>query len=226
MTRWNHATRPQRFFYDTVSCVGALQRSNQIFWHSTSMTNGLKGFLHADWKQCPQVTAVQLFSRSRLADKRLFMLLAEKTRAGLKAGPSGRPCDLVFEECMNSTEVKSLLQPKPIAVRSRDEEPPLKRLKFDKVAGDRPQSYSGGKGKGKSKGKAAGAQNMRIPLDLLNLGCAGATPQGHRLCFSYNLKKCTSQVQNQRCDKGLHLCAVKGCYKQHPAMDCPAKKKD
>ena len=26
--------------------------------------------------------------------------------------------------------------------------------------------------------------------------------------------------------KGLHLCAIRGCYKQHPALDCPAKKKD
>ena len=201
-----------------------MEQSNILAFHLHD--KWLEGILACRLEAVPAGYSRTTFQQIEAADKRLFMLLAEKTRAGLKAGPSGRPCDLVFEECMNSTEVKSLLQPKPIAVRSRDEEPPLKRLKFDKVAGDRPQSYSGGKGKGKSKGKAAGAQNMRIPLDLLNLGCAGATPQGHRLCFSYNLKKCTSQVQNQRCDKGLHLCAVKGCYKQHPAMDCPAKKKD
>ena len=70
------------------------------------------------------------------------------------------------------------------------------------------------------------SQFMRIPSELLNMGCVGATPQGHRLCFSYNLKKCSSQVQNQRCDKGLHLCAVRGCHKQHPAAECQARKKD
>jgi hypothetical protein len=161
------------------------------------------------------------FQQIEAADKRLFMLLAEKTRAGLKSGPNVRPCDQCFEECMNSTEVKTLLQPKPYAAKTKDDEPPLKRPKTD-----RPSSSPSGKGKGKSKGKNAGGQNMRIPFDLLNLGCTGATPQGHRLCFSYNLKKCSSQVQNQRCEKGLHLCAIRGCYKQHPALDCPAKKKD
>ena len=164
------------------------------------------------------------FQQIEAADKKLFVLLAEKTRSGLKSGPDGRPCDKVFDECMNSTEVSSLLQPKPIAVRSQ-EEPPSKKPKIEKPGGDRPPQQFGAKGKGKTKGKNGSSQFMRIPTDLLAMGCVGATPQGHRLCFSYNLKKCSSQVQNQRCDKGLHLCAVRGCHKQHPAAECPARKK-
>ena len=164
------------------------------------------------------------FQQIEAADKRLFVLLAEKTRAGLKSGPAGRPCDLHFEDCMNSTEVTALLQPKPLAVKGKDDEPPLKKMRTEKPGGDRPPFSPGGKAKGKSKGK--GGQTMRVPLELLNLGCTGATPQGHRLCFSYNLKKCSAQVQNQRCEKGLHLCAVRGCFKQHPAMECPGRKKD
>ena len=166
------------------------------------------------------------FQQIEAADKRLFVLLAEKTRAGLKSGPDGRPCDKIFEECMNSTEVTALLQPKPIAVKARDDEPPNKKPKLDRPAGDKPFQPYGNKGKGKSKGKGNMSQFMRIPSELLNMGCVGATPQGHRLCFSYNLKKCSSQVQNQRCDKGLHLCAVRGCHKQHPAAECQARKKD
>ena len=127
---------------------------------------------------------------------------------------------------MNSTEVTALLQPKPLAVKGKDDEPPFKKLRTDRPGADMQPSTPKGKGKGKSKGKTSGGQNMRIPLDLLNLGCTGSTPQGHRLCFSYNFKKCSAQVQNQRCEKGLHLCAVKGCFKQHPAMECPGRKKD
>ena len=125
---------------------------------------------------------------------------------------------------MNSTEVMSLLQPKPVAVRSKDEEQPFKRQKTEKPPGNFSEKPFG-KGKGKGKSKQSN-QFMRVPSELLSLGCVGATPQGHRLCFSYNLRKCSNPVQNQRCDKGLHLCAVKGCMKQHPAMDCPSKRKD
>ena len=114
---------------------------------------------------------------------------------------------------MNSTEVMALLQPKPIAVKSKEDEPPFKKLRTEKPAFERGQHDRPSKGKGKGRGKNQQNQFMRIPSELLSLGCTGATPQGHRLCFSYNLKKCSNNVQNQRCDKGLHLCAVKGCFK-------------
>ena len=173
----------------------------------------------------PHGFARTTFQQIEAADKRLFILLAEKTTGGIKANTAGRPCDIHFDTCMNSTEVMSLLQPKPIAVRS-NEEPPTKRPKVDKPFHDKGQFERSSKGKGKSRGKASPSQFMRIPTDLLSLGCTGATPQGHRLCFSFNLKKCSNNVQNQRCDKGLHLCAVKGCFKQHAAVECPMRKKD
>ena len=113
-------------------------------------------------------------------------------------GP-GRPRDLHFETCMNSTEVMSLLQPKPIAVRPREDEPPAKRPRNEKAGYEKGQQDRPSKGRGKCKGKNQQNQFMRIPSELLNLGCAGATSQGNRLCFSFNLKKCSNNVQNQRC---------------------------
>ena len=71
------------------------------------------------------------FQQIEAADKRLFVLLAEKTRAGVKSGPDGRPCDKHCEACMNSTEVTALLQLKPLAVKRKDDEPPFKRLRTD-----------------------------------------------------------------------------------------------
>ena len=100
----------------------AMEQSNILAFHLHD--KWLEGILACRLEAVPAGYSRTTFQQIEAADKRLFMLLAEKTRAGLKAGPSGRPCDLVFEECMNSTEVKSLLQPKPIAVRSRDESRP------------------------------------------------------------------------------------------------------
>ena len=54
---------------------------------------------------------------------------------------------------MNSTEVTTLLQPKPLAVKGKDEEPPLKKLMTEKPAGDKPPYSPGGKGKENPKAK-------------------------------------------------------------------------
>ncbi|CAL1157038.1 unnamed protein product [Cladocopium goreaui] len=47
------------------------------------------------------------------ADRKLFLLISEKTREGIKCNAKGRPVDDVFKECMESSEVMSLLQPRP-----------------------------------------------------------------------------------------------------------------
>lgn len=147
------------------------------------------------------------------ADRKLFCLLAEKTRDGIKSSSKGRPLDAVFKDCMESSEVLTLLQHKPTVNPDKLRDPPLRD---DEPWPKRPKK----KGKGKGKGKQAGSF-ARIPIDLLNLGCVGTTPKNHRICYSYNLKKC--DVHGQKCDKGLHVCAVKGCHKGHAAVDCGNK---
>ncbi|CAE7244581.1 unnamed protein product [Symbiodinium sp. CCMP2592] len=157
------------------------------------------------------------------ADRQFTMLLAEHTRGGIKVKAGGsRPCDGAFRKVFESTEFLSMLTPRPLAVgsgASRDgssgDEPPIKRHKGN------------GKGQGRGrggKGAGKGSTNARVPAELLALGCVAATPKGHALCFDYSLGKCSRAVANQRCDRGLHLCAVKGCHRGHPAKDCPAKK--
>jgi len=116
------------------------------------------------------------------ADRKLFLLITEKTREGIKCNAQGRPVDTVFKE----------------------------------------------KARGKGFGKPQGTQDsfVRIPKELLGLGSVAATPKAHRLCFSYNLKTCSNPVDKQRCSKGLHACAVKGCHVQHPAVECTRAKRD
>ena len=71
----------------------------------------------------------------------------------------------------------------------------------------------------KKKGKGSGSSFL--PKPLLGMGAVAKTAKGNAICFNYNLKKC--DVHGQRCSKGLHICAVKGCHKAHAAIDCPKK---
>ena len=151
-----------------------------------------------------------------LADKRFWLLLAEHTRAGIKTTASGRPCDVNFTKCLDSTEFLSLLQHRPGAGGSSQQvsdgdEPPPKRPRWGK------------KGRGKGKNKSKGSASAQVPAALLALGCVAATPKGFPLCFDYSLDKCQRKVTNQRCERGLHLCAIRGCHKAHPACKCPGK---
>eukprot|EP00435_Cladocopium_sp_Y103_P070387 s19_g35.t1 len=82
-----------------------------------------------------------------LADRKLFCVLAEKTRDGIKSNIKGRPLDAVFKESTECSEVQSLLQPRPLSVAADKNketgpsggEPPTKK----------PRRETPAKGKGK-----------------------------------------------------------------------------
>ena len=159
---------------------------------------------------CVRLTLKQI----EVADKKFWTLMAEKTRDGIKSGPAGRPCDNNFDACFYSPEFLNLLQHR-LALATSVQAPP--KPKTDEPRTKRPKTDTPFQ-KGASKGNF-----MRVPSELLSLGCVASTAKGHRLCFDYNLKRCKLPTKDQRCSKGLHLCAVKGCHKMHMAMDCPSK---
>ena len=157
------------------------------------------------------------------ADKKLFTVLAEATRSGIKAQTTGKPCDAQFDTCFTSTEVRHLLQPRPISQGSQSQSSQATRS---------PRQYNNesppkrAKASGKGKGQSKSDSFQRVPYDLLKLGAVANTQKGHRLCFSYNLKTCNETPKQQKCSKGLHLCCIKGCHKQHAALHCPSKKSE
>ena len=159
---------------------------------------------------CVRLTLKQI----EMADKKFWTLMAEKTREGIKSGPTGRPCDNHFDACFESPEFLNLLQHRLAPATAA---PPPVKVKPDEPLQKRPKT-DGGQRKGASKGSF-----MRIPGELLSHGCVATTAKGHRLCFDYNLKRCKLPTKDQRCSKGLHLCAVKGCQKMHCALECPNK---
>ena len=177
------------------------------FLMDTRMSEPPQGFQQVSMKQL------------EMADKKLFTLLAEETRTGIKAQPSGKPCDDKFDACFLSTEVRHLLQPRAVVTAGNAENRPVRAPPTDGAPAPKKPRPAG---KGKGQGKADSFQ--RVPHDLLKLGAVANTPKGHRLCFSYNLKSCSQQTKQQKCEKGLHLCCVRGCHKPHPAVECPNKK--
>lgn len=146
------------------------------------------------------------------ADRKLFVKLAEMTRGGVQLEAGGRPLDNCWSGATSHPDVAHLLQPMPLASSAT-------RGDKDK---DRYNPYQGDpklKKKGQSKGKGVNS----LPAALRDHGVA-VTPQGHALCFGYSLKNCKLQVNRNRCSKGLHLCCFKGCFKNHPYVDCPKLK--
>ena len=168
-------------------------------------------------------TGYQRVSMKQLeaADKKFFVLLGEQTRSGIKATHTGRPCDLAFEKVFNCSEFRHLLQPRMSQGGTPVKETPTNQTSYSH---DQPHKRAKTGPKGKGQGKVQATPFQRVPTELLKLGAVGSTPKGHRLCFGYNLKTCQAPVTGQKCERGLHLCCVRGCMKQHPALDCPNKK--
>ena len=69
--------------------------------------------------------------------------------------------------------------------------------------------------KGKGKGKTRFEQ--RIPKEIREAGGTANTPTGEPICFDFSLKKCKEPTSDQRCRKGLHVCAI--CYGAHCMVD-------
>ena len=163
------------------------------------------------------------FRQMQLADAKLFVVLGEKCRSRIKvAAGSNRPCDDKFEEAMNSNDVQHLLQPMPMAQKTRSDNDVPKVIPVRPTIDKKGIGKSTGK-EGKGKGRV---WKPSIPQELLTMGCVGMTSKGNSLCYDFQLGKCTQPVQNQRCSKGLHLCAMPGCHKDHPARECHSKKRE
>eukprot|EP00435_Cladocopium_sp_Y103_P051904 s873_g16.t1 len=88
---------------------------------------------------------------------------------------------------------------------------------------NRPQPY---KGKGASNGKGKNKSGKGImPKFLLGRDNTNMDMHGRRLCFNYQVNKCSEAGDGGECPRGWHLCCRKGCFAPHPEKDHDAKKK-
>ena len=145
------------------------------------------------------------------ADRQLFNELRDLTRAGVQTTAAGRPLDELLPNAMYMNEVACLLQPFPVPTMREG------AVKITTIPGERPSPYGKG-GKGKGKGKARFM--TRLPPGLE--GCRSSTNRGDPICFAFNLEGCATK--GQRCEKGLHICAVPKCgAHNHGAAKCPKR---
>ena len=82
------------------------------------------------------------------------------------------------------------------------------------------QPYGKGKGHGKGKGKKGKRPVNVLPKELQNRDNVATDSHGRRLCFNYNLNKCSSKTPHGgQCDRGYHFCMRKDCHAPHPECD-------
>ena len=173
-------------------------------------------------QEVPSGFAAVTLQQMEQADKKFFVMLAESCREGIKMTPKGRPCDLHFKDCFDSVEFLSLLVARPLAVggRASNPGPNPKRARLE---GDDPKGKGKGKkGKGKGSNKDAPPKELTPPAAISALGGISRTSKGVMICYDYNMSGgCKREVFHQKCTRGLHVCAVRNCHRQHPATECP-----
>ncbi|CAE7280906.1 unnamed protein product [Symbiodinium sp. CCMP2456] len=194
------------------------------------MGNLLDFNLHAKWvdrllcarlDQVPQTHVQTSFGQLQLADRKLFQLLAEKTRSGVQATPSGRPLDDVFEGTWMAPEVLHILQPMPRPAGNASQSKDTRPGPYTPPGVPSDNWVPSRKGKGKGKGKTRASSRLPAGLE----GCRSHTNAGEPICYGFNLKTCQEVVARGRCSKGLHICAWPKCGKSHAAADCPERAK-
>ena len=89
------------------------------------------------------------------------------------------------------------------------------------------QRYQPYKGKGKQgggKGKNKGGKGI-LPKFLLGRDNTNMDMHGRRLCFNYQVGRCSDAADGAECERGWHLCCRKGCFAPHAEKDNDQRKK-
>ena len=165
---------------------------NHELWAESLFTSRLR--------DVPQGYSKISFKQIQAADAKLFVVLGEMTRGGIKMTSKRRPCDEIFKAAMQSNQVQHLLQPLPISNPGKTPNPNRDRSRS-------PPNLKG-KGKGKNGKDKSNKWKPAVPRELLQLGCVGTTSGGEPLCYDFQLGRC----------------ALKNCQKDHAATACPSKK--
>ena len=157
-------------------------------------------------------------------DRQCFVRMQELARDGIKPRPDGtRPLDAILQNMHNDSSVMFYMLPAQQVHRERSRSP-YKDKKSSWNKQDKWNANESWQGWEKKQGKGNKGQQWnsgKLPLALK--GCASATPDGKRICFSFNISTCDKAQPGGSCDKGAHVCATKGCHEYHPHHSCPKK---
>ena len=143
------------------------------------------------------------------ADKRLWILMSERSKGNVSAKPpANKPCDALMKTLMTSNEVLNFLSPQPDIPEKHN----IHNIRYEPYPKPKP-----GKGKGK-EGKGSGPSEVQQPLPD---GCSLKTSAGKPVCGFFNRGKCWHKIKHgKRCPRGLHVCWKSSCNREKPAYEC------
>jgi hypothetical protein len=145
-----------------------------------------------------------------------FSQLSETFSGSLKVLPvAGKPLDPLIERLETDVTVTYFMLPiasHPASSGSQGDSNKVDKKRPDAAPADKPQPNKFQRG---SKGKGKGKNKKREPVPQGLKGMHSRTPQGDQICFGCNLGTCK---QGAACAR-KHVCAVPGCYKNHPQTE-------
>jgi len=163
------------------------------------------------------------------ADRQVFMYLI-RVGVQLKRLPNNTlDMDTKLFEALHSYEVGFHLLPLPKS-SGRPEHPQQGAQvgnNFEQSKGspwqNRSHPYEGKGHQEGGKGKSKGGKGV-LPKFLLGRDNTNMDMHGRRLCFNYQINKCSEAADGAECSKGWHLCCRKGCFAPHAEKDHDKKK--
>ena len=168
------------------------------------------------------------------ADAEVFRMFSQEVKTGIARRPDGvYPLEAPLARVLASARIQQILQPLVKLEKSVSKEQnkgkadPVSKQVQDAVAHAVAQALKkrgpgggGGDGGGNkgddSKPKGKGSKTLR-PKELFDMDVT--TKDGEPICFGFNLDGCDKAAPGERCYKGFHVCARKGCQKAHPQRD-------
>ena len=140
------------------------------------------------------------------ADKHMWILLSEKSRGNVVAGPGQPlPCDAHLKTLSSSPEVLNFLTPLP--------EP--------QFVDRRPAPYTSSSSKGDGKGKKGKEPKGKSAVLSVPENCHLNTPEGKPICLLFQKGNCWQSKKvkpGKRCSRGMHICYQ--CFKHKPWHEC------
>lgn len=170
------------------------------------------------------------------ADQKLWTKMSEACRASIQptvvAGVETKPLDVALAQWSEHSDVLYLIQPLPLGAADDRSYDPFAGGKGDKGkriknkispydGAGKPSANKGGKSKGKGKGKKGGRGKGKGSGLVIPVGCCSKTGDGKFICYAYNDRGCNNADAGAACEKGWHVCGVRGCFKDHPMSACP-----
>eukprot|EP00971_Amphidinium_carterae_P001261 24915-Amphidinium_carterae.2 len=168
-----------------MACLLSFETHNLLVARFTDdiVRDPIEGFSKISWLQVQR------------ADQELFRLLSDRTLGKLSDPHTAYACDGAFRSLLESPEFVRHLLSLPAAAPARASAPVKRELSSPPAPFQKRQK---GKGKGKPRG-------LPLPAALLERGAVlSKTPSNERICYSFNLDKC-SETGNA-CKNGRHAC--------------------